>query len=78
MRQARDVSVEYHDEPLILRIALLPAFRARLRILADLNGRRPEIEAALILHMGIMPDPARAAELAVEDLGKLCELDIPG
>ena len=66
-----DVLRETPEESPVLRILLLPAFWARLRILAALNGRSPEFEATMILHMGIMPDPARAAELAAEDLEKL-------
>ena len=49
---------------------LLPA-QARLEIIASLNGRTVEAEAALILHRAIMPNRIRAAELAAEDLERL-------
>ena len=59
------------ESPLALRLVVLPEFRRRLEIIASLNGRAVEAEAALILHRAIMPNRIRAAELAAVDLEKL-------
>ena len=54
-----------------LRVPILPEFLRRLEVLASLNGRTVETEAAHLLHRAIMPNPDRAAELVAVDLEKI-------
>ena len=54
-----------------LRALVLPEFLRRLEIIAGLNGRTVEAEAAHLLHRAIMPNATRAAELASVDLEKM-------